>query len=219
MMDPLTLALIGAGISAGGQAISAGLQRRAGRQQAAELFGDEEQRRLEELRRLQEAEGFGLTEQQAAAFNARIAGQQVAAARSSQAERLQAAAARPASARDVFLQQVAAEAGRQQAVTDANLLRQAAEERAAATQEAELQQLLLQRAQAAGLRTAGAGAAAGALATGAGQAVSALAAEQQALDMAAAQTGALSTEELLQLLRQQQQGATAPSGYDYSGNI
>ena len=217
-MDPLTLALLGAGISAGGQAITSALQRRAAGRAAEDLFGDEEQRRLAELRRLQESEGFGFTEEQAADFDARIRAQQAAAARASQAERLQAAAARPSSARDVFLQQAASEASRMQGTTDANLQRALAEQQAAAAQEAELQQLLVQRAQASGLPLPFVGGAAQAIGTGVGQGLQTLAAEQQRLEMAEANTGAMSSEELLQLLRRQQ-GDTAPNGYDYSTNI
>jgi len=111
-MEPLTMALIAAGISAGTQAIGAGLERRAGSQAAAEAFTEEEAERLRQLQALQAAGQLGLTEEQAGVLEAQARTQQAAQARQSQAERLAAQAARPASARDVFLQQAAAEAAR-----------------------------------------------------------------------------------------------------------
>lgn len=108
-----------------------------------------------------------------------------------------------------------------QSVQQTNVQRSLEEQQAAAAQEVELQQLLAARAQAAALRAGGAGDVATAIGTGAGQAVSALAAEQQALELATAQTGTLSDEDLLKLL-QEMQGSTGSTGsttYDYSSNL
>ena len=203
-MEPLTLALISAGISAGTQAIGAGLERRAGSQAAAEAFTEEEAERLRQLQALQAAGQLGLTEEQAGVLEAQARTQQAAQARLSQAERLAAQAARPASARDVFLQQAAAEAARQQAVIDEGLLRQQAEQQAAAAQQAEIQQLLLQRARAAALESGGAGAGIEALGTGAAQALDVLGAQ--------AQQTALEEARLEALLEEYQPEAVNPYG-------
>jgi len=203
-MEPLTLALISAGISAGTQAIGAGLERRAGRQAAAEAFTEEEAERLRQLQALQAAGQLGLTEEQAGVLEAQARTQQAAQARLSQAERLAAQAARPASARDVFLQQAASEAARQQAVIDEGLLRQQAEQQAAAAQQAEIQQLLLQRARAAALESGGAGAGIEALGTGAAQALDVLGAQ--------AQQTALEEARLEGLLEEYQPEAVNPYG-------
>ena len=193
-MEPLTLALISAGISAGTQAIGAGLERRAGRQAAAEAFTEEEAERLRQLQALQAAGQLGLTEEQAGVLEAQARTQQAAQARLSQAERLAAQAARPTSARDVFLQQADSEAARQQAVIDEGLLRQQAEQQAAAAQQSEIQQLLQERARAAALEAGGTGEGIQALGAGSAQALDVLGAQAQQTALEEARLEALLDE-------------------------
>jgi len=198
------MALIAAGISAGTKAIGEGIKRRKGKRAAAEAFTEEEAERLRQLQDLQAAGQLGLTEEQASVLEAQARTQQAAQARLSQAERLAAQAARPASARDVFLQQAAAEAARQQAVIDEGLLRQQAEQQAAAAQQAEIQQLLLQRAQAASLAVGGTGAGIEAIGTGGAEAFNILGAQ--------AQQTALEEARLEGLLEEYQPEAVNPYG-------
>ena len=109
-MEPLTMLLLGGALSAGTSAVGGALQRRASRQAAAELLTDEERERLAELQRRQAAGELGLTEAQELDLDAVLRAQRAASSRASQAERLQQQAATPASARNVFLQQMAAAA-------------------------------------------------------------------------------------------------------------
>ena len=147
-MDPLTLALLAAGVSAAGQGIKAGIERRQATKAAEQVFTEEEEQRLRDLQAMQEAGQLGLTEEQSLALDAQLRQQASAQAMQTQAQQLAAQAAAPASARDVFLQQAATQAQRQEAVTQENILRQQAEEAAQAAQTQEIQQLLLSRLQA-----------------------------------------------------------------------
>jgi len=188
------MALIAAGISAGTQAIGAGIKRRAAKKAAAEAFTEEEAERLRQLQALQAAGQLGLTEEQAGVLEAQARTQQAAQARLSQAERLAAQAARPTSARDVFLQQAASEAARQQAVIDEGLLRQQAEQQAAAAQQSEIQQLLQERARAAALEAGGTGEGIQALGAGSAQALDVLGAQAQQTALEEARLEALLDE-------------------------
>ena len=181
--------LLGGALSAGTSAVGGALQRRASRKAAAEVLTDEERERLAELQRRQAAGELGLTEAQELDLNAVLRAQRAASSRASQAERLQQQAATPASARNVFLQQMAAETARQQAVTEDALVRQQAEQAAEQTQLAELAQLVNQRAAAAQLAAGGAG-------TGLAQAGAQLGG---AIQQAATLDTGMSTEQLLQL--------------------
>ena len=146
-MEPLTLALIAAGTAAA-KGISAGIERKQARTAAGEAFTEDEARRLRELQQMREAGALGLTEEQQAALDAQFRQQGAQQVMEAQAQQLAAQAARPASARDVFLQEAAGQLAQQQAITEQNLVRVQADEAAAAKQEQELQQLLMQRMQA-----------------------------------------------------------------------
>ena len=146
-MDPLTLAIL-AGVSAIGSGVSAGIERKQARTAAGEAFTEDEARRLRELQQMREAGALGLTEEQQASLDAQFRQQGAQQVMEAQAQQLAAQAARPASARDVFLQEAAGQLAQQQAITEQNLVRLQADEAAAARQEQELQQLLMQRMQA-----------------------------------------------------------------------
>lgn len=146
-MDPLTLAIL-AGVSAIGSGVSAGIERKQARTAAGETFTEDEARRLRELQQMREAGALGLTEEQQASLDAQFRQQGAQQVMEAQAQQLAAQAARPASARDVFLQEAAGQLAQQQAITEQNLVRLQADEAAAARQEQELQQLLMQRMQA-----------------------------------------------------------------------
>lgn len=163
-MDPVTLAIL-AGTQIAGSAIGAGIQRRQTRAAARDAFTEEEERRLRELQDLQAADELGLTEAESLALEAQFRQQAAAQSRATQAERLAQQAARPTSARDVFLQASADQAARQMATTEQNLQRLQAEQAAQQAQEAEMQRLLLARSQAAQIM-AGAPSAGAAVATG-----------------------------------------------------
>jgi hypothetical protein len=147
-MDPLTIALITAGISAAGSALGAGIEGKKARTASGEAFTEDDARRLRELQQMREAGALGLTEEQQASLDAQFRQQGAQQVMEAQAQQLAAQAARPASARDVFLQEAAGQLAQQQAITEQNLVRLQADEAAAARQEQELQQLLMQRMQA-----------------------------------------------------------------------
>jgi hypothetical protein len=71
-MDPLTLALLAAGVSAAGQGIKAGIERRQATKAAGQAFTKEEEQRLRDLQAMQEAGQLGLTEEQSLALDAQL---------------------------------------------------------------------------------------------------------------------------------------------------
>ena len=164
-MDPLTIALISAGIAAASSGIQAGVSSKKTREAAEGVFTDEEARRLQDLQDMQERGELGLTEAQELALQAQFRQQAAAQSRATQAERLAQQAGSLASARDVFLQEAAAQAARQTTTAQQNLERLQAEQAAQQAQEAEMQRLLLARSQAAQIM-AGAPSAGAAVATG-----------------------------------------------------
>ena len=164
-MDPLTMALIAAGISAASSGIQAGVSSKKARKAAEGVFTDEEARRLQDLQDMQERGELGLTEAQELALQSQFRQQAAAQSRATQAERLAQQAGSLTSARDVFLQEAAAQAARQTTTAQQNLERLQAEQAAQQAQEAEMQRLLLARSQAAQIM-AGAPSAGAAVATG-----------------------------------------------------
>lgn len=196
-MDPLTIMLIGAGISAGTQAIGGAIRSRKQKKAAETMFSEEDARRLRELQRAREAGTLGLTERQELSMEARQRAGRAAAAREGQSERLAMQAAAPASARDVFLQQMAAEQARQQEVTAENLAMQQADTAARAEQLGELERLVNQRSAAAQLAAGGAGTGLAAAGAAAGAGISQYGMQAAAMQQATAQTGYMETDELI----------------------
>lgn len=207
-MEPLTMMLIAGGLAAAGKAGGSAIQSSAAKKAAAKTFTQADVERLAELERLRNLSELGLSEEQRMAVDAELRAARAAAAREGQAERLAMQAASPTSARDVFLQQYAAEQARQQGVTAENLVRQQAEQQAAAQQLAEIQQLRAARAAAAGIPVQFAGQAVSEGVGGAGEALGDYASMQHQLDVLEAQTGTPTDEELQQLY-----DTTAPNPY------
>lgn len=113
-IDPVTGMLITAGVQAGTTAIG-GIAKAIG---AARMRSPEEKERLEELRRLREEGGLGLTEAERTALEARLTTQRAAGLRQAQTISEQARQAAGGGGRELFLAEMAAQEAEQQARTE-----------------------------------------------------------------------------------------------------
>jgi len=207
-MDPVTLALLGAGAA---KAIG-GIAQGIGTARAAKAsFSPAMQQRLLNLQRRQQEGELGLGEKQRAALEQQYLASQAAAGRDLQAAALQQAASAGPSVRgrDVFLRRQA-EAEAQRGARQAQQAQVAAmDEAQRQAQQMQIQQLEQAQAQAEAGRRAGVWQAVTGGLVGAGDAAMAGASMAQQKQLAQEGLGNLTDEELLRLLVRSQTAPTA----------